>query len=153
MSYLVGHSVQRQAFSQRGSTIEEYEDVVTFDVVDHLSIESFYASNWFDIISLDTRQPRSVMRRQPVNEISNHDSVPQKEIDQRPMIPQHSPKYTAMAHTSYVNAYVIKIYVKFYFQANYGFEYFLKVKFMLLWQPIKFSDLDKIHMKHSEQLS
>ena len=52
----------------------------------------------------------------------------------------------------YVEADVMNIYVKFQLHRPYDFwgEDFLicfeNLPFMLPWQPVKFSDLDKIHM-------
>ena len=53
----------------------------------------------------------------------------------------------------YIEANVMNIYAKFQLHPSYGasekkiFEYFFKtLAFLLPWQPIKISDLDKIHM-------
>ena len=52
----------------------------------------------------------------------------------------------------YVEANVMNMYAKFMLRPPYGFWgedfciFFENLPFMLPWQPIKFSDLDKIHM-------
>ena len=62
---------------------------------------------------------------------------------------------TTMKNTIYVEANVMNMYAKFQLHSPYDFwgedfwifEYFFeKLPFMLSWQPVKFSDLDKIHM-------
>ena len=52
--------------------------------------------------------------------------------------------------TIYVEANVMNMYAKFQLHPPYGFWgedifFFENLPFMLPWQPIKFSDLDKIH--------
>ena len=55
-------------------------------------------------------------------------------------------------NTTYVEANVMNMYAKFQLHPPYGFWaedfliFFQKFTFMLPWQPIKFSDLDKIHV-------
>ena len=53
----------------------------------------------------------------------------------------------------YVEAIVMNMYAKFQFHPSYDFWgedfwifFFENLTFMLPWQPIKFSDLDKIHL-------
>ena len=53
----------------------------------------------------------------------------------------------------YVEANLMKMYAKFQLHSPYGFWgedvlifFFENLPFMLPWQPIKFSDLDNIHM-------
>ena len=56
----------------------------------------------------------------------------------------------------YVEANVMNIYAKFQLHPPYSLwgEYFLEnLPFMLPWQPIKFSDLDKIHMNRRRNIS
>ena len=53
-------------------------------------------------------------------------------------------------YTIYVEANVMNMYAKFQLHLPYGFWgedfFFENLPFMLPLQPIKFSDLDKIHM-------
>ena len=58
-------------------------------------------------------------------------------------------------NTIYEEANVMNMYAKFQLHPPYGFweeeicEYFFEnLPLMLPWQPIKVSDLDKIHMNH-----
>ena len=61
--------------------------------------------------------------------------------------------YDHLADSLYVEANVMNTYVKFQLHSPYGFWgedfwifFFENLPFMLPWQPIKFSDLDNIHM-------
>ena len=56
-------------------------------------------------------------------------------------------------NTMYVEANVINMYAKIQFHSPYSFWgedflilFFENLPFMLPWQPIKFSNLDKVHM-------
>ena len=62
---------------------------------------------------------------------------------------------TAIKSTIYIEANVMNMHAKFQLHLPYGFRgedfliFFRKLPFMLPWQPIRFSDLDKkIHMNH-----
>ena len=63
---------------------------------------------------------------------------------------------TTIKNTIYVEANVMNMYAKFQYDAPYSFwgeDFFENLPFMLPWQPIKFSDLDKIHMNYSRNIS
>ena len=60
---------------------------------------------------------------------------------------------TTIKNTLYVEVNVMNIYAKFQLHPPYGFWeedfwifFFKNLAFRLPWQPIKISDLDKIHM-------
>ena len=56
---------------------------------------------------------------------------------------------TTIKNIVYVEANVMNMYAKFHLHPSYGFleeDFFENLPFMLPWQPIKFSDLDQIHM-------
>ena len=60
---------------------------------------------------------------------------------------------TTIKNTVHVQAYVMDTYAKFQLHPPYNFWgeefwiFFENLSFMLPWQPIKFSDLDRFHMK------
>ena len=66
---------------------------------------------------------------------------------------------TTITNTIYVEANVMNMYVKFLLHPPYGIWgenfsiFFRNLPFMLPWQPIKFSDLDKIHMNRRGPLN
>ena len=54
---------------------------------------------------------------------------------------------TRIKNTNYVETNVLSMFAKFQLHPPYGVKFFKKLPFMSPWQPIKLSNLDKIHIK------